>query len=347
MTEYTRGRGLWDTRTVFLLDQVCHVFNNAEEAKNATQVEQMVGELAWLREASTEACHRWIVAAVEKQKQRIAAAVAHRMAAEDQRKRRADTENISTKAPKKLKDEAETKQKKTDEAAQKRKDALTKQAAVEYLRRAFGDKQVAINRTLQDKLNKACKFSQTVAPGHHTILCNFNPKWLEEMLQRSEKDRATMHKQFIKTTTSPKQVEAALNHIYDPLTHRPHTPAQTHTPLTHAHTRPHPACRPHSPAHTPHTAHTPPGQVLVVPSNASASGSASSGAAVAKAPATKPSSIKSSGASIANGLAGSSASSKLLGSAKVPAKPRLLKTGRRPDNSRFLLLCKKTPVRAL
>jgi hypothetical protein len=164
------------------------------------------------------------------------------LAVEDQRKRRADTENISTKAPKKLKDEAETKQKKTDEAAQKRKDALTKQAAVEYLRRAFGDKQVAINRTLQDKLNKSCKFSQTVAPGHQQILCNFNPKWLEEMLQRSEKDRATMHKQFIKTTTSPKQVEAALNHIYCPLTHRPHAPAQTHTPPTHA--------------HTPHAAHT-------------------------------------------------------------------------------------------
>ena len=86
---------------MFLLDQVCEVFNNAEDAKNATQVEQMVGELAWLLEASTEARQRWIVAAAQTQEKAKAAAVTHPMAVEDQRKRRADTENITTKAPKK------------------------------------------------------------------------------------------------------------------------------------------------------------------------------------------------------------------------------------------------------
>ena len=52
-SEYTKGRVLGDTRTVFLLNQVCEVLNKAEQPQNSAHVEQTVGQLAWLCEAST------------------------------------------------------------------------------------------------------------------------------------------------------------------------------------------------------------------------------------------------------------------------------------------------------
>jgi hypothetical protein len=42
-TKYTKGHRLWDTRTVFLLDQVCEVLSQAEEQNNAKQLEQDLG----------------------------------------------------------------------------------------------------------------------------------------------------------------------------------------------------------------------------------------------------------------------------------------------------------------
>ena len=79
----------------------------------------------------------------------------------------------------------------------------------------FGKKQKH-TPLLDEKLKKACRCSLSMAPGCHKESCNFHPSRMKEVLRHHATARRSVAKQFERTTPTPKQREAALDHLFGP-----------------------------------------------------------------------------------------------------------------------------------
>ena len=170
--EYTRAGGLWDTKTVFLVDQLCERLKKSKDKENVADVEKVVGQLPWLQTASSEARSKWIAAAnqkmAEQKEDQDKKEEAHPMATKDAQKRRKEIADITDRAAKKIHDETEAKRAKLDQAAKARHEQLVQMAGVEYLRKAYGGKKsTPMSDTLAQKLSKACKCVKVMAAGLH------------------------------------------------------------------------------------------------------------------------------------------------------------------------------------
>ena len=125
---------------------------------------------------------------------------------------RARLRKITEAAAAKLKAEAAEKEKKVLEKQQQ----LARDAAVEFLRHAHGGKkEKPAPDSLQEKLRKACRCHLTHMLGLHKDKCSCRPANLHAALRQNVANRASIEQQLrTRTSLTPKQREAALDHLF-------------------------------------------------------------------------------------------------------------------------------------
>ena len=142
-TEYKRGRGLWSTDTVFLLDQVEDALATAADPAKHADIKTALGDIPWLSEAESESRKRWLAKsladqeATKKAKHEEAPAAAQ----EGPEGRKKKTQELVAEAAAKLKAERAAK----EEKEEARRHELMRDAAVEYIRKEFRAKSTSLH----------------------------------------------------------------------------------------------------------------------------------------------------------------------------------------------------------
>ena len=209
-SEYARCGGLWDTRTMFLMNQVNTILAEAGRPTNAAEVEKVLGQIPWLRDSNSAARKRWTVAVAQKsaaEEEKVPPDSA--MASAGAQARRDELATIIENAHKKLKVEA-----KENEDKEARKEELVRLAAIESVRQMFAKGSKPLANAAQEKIAKACKCPQTMAAGLHKDTHSLHPQRLKETLKRIAQDRAGMEKQLSKTSLTAIQSKSALDHLF-------------------------------------------------------------------------------------------------------------------------------------